>query len=222
MRHFPLYHATFVGLIAHPSFALVTATEEENTYEGYDLPTTDDLYAMFIDRMEAVEVAGPPAVVGGKTGAKSNKEKEEADKEREREKAAAVAAKAQLIAQGNTNIKLDDAEEGNTGGAVTRKPVGGPSVIGPGGSVLTASSVLGMSKLAPAPATLAGGAANPNVILAQVVAPPPPPSARSTEAASGAQKGAGAGAAAPPTSPAPITLVSKSPQVLPFHLPYDV
>lgn len=48
--------------------------------------------------------------------AAKGKEKEEADREREREKerererAAAAAAKAQLIAQGNTSLKLDEEE----------------------------------------------------------------------------------------------------------------
>ena len=155
------------------------ATEEENAYDGYELPTTDDLYGMFIDRMEAVEVAAPPAVVGGgKAGAKANKEKEEADKEREREKAAAVAAKAQLIAQGNTNIKLDDTDDGNTGVAA-RKMLAGPAASVLGGA--TAASVLGQIGIKPL-------SSNPAAILTQVqaaAAPPPPPGGRPADALKG-------------------------------------
>mmetsp|Transcript_4548 Transcript_4548/g.9783 ORF Transcript_4548/g.9783 Transcript_4548/m.9783 type:complete len:769 (-) Transcript_4548:780-3086(-) len=81
---------------------------------GMDFSNVDDMYAMLMDRLEAVEAAAPATVVTHGKHTTKGKEKEEAEKEREREKerekerAAAAAAKAQLIAQGNTSVKLDE------------------------------------------------------------------------------------------------------------------
>ena len=94
-----------------------------------DLSNVDDMYGLLADRLEAVDQAAPTAIglVHAKHAAKG-KEKEEAEKEREKEKerererAAAAAAKAQLIAQGNTTLKLDEEDRKAGPAAPTVRP----------------------------------------------------------------------------------------------------
>ncbi|KAJ9533850.1 hypothetical protein QJQ45_026948, partial [Haematococcus lacustris] len=90
----------------------------EGEEDGIDFSNVDSMYEDLLDRLEAVEHAAATAVGVAATHSKNTKavkeevEKErERDKENERQRAAAVAAKAQLIAQGNNNIRLHDEEE---------------------------------------------------------------------------------------------------------------
>lgn len=108
--------------------------------EHYD--NTDDMYCDIADRLEAVEAAAPAASlvagVGAHMGVKAkdgkpkgsggggkDDEEREKEKERERERAAAAAVKAQLIAQGNSNVKpLEEDERPKSGphGVLPRPP----------------------------------------------------------------------------------------------------
>ncbi|MEW5316250.1 MAG: hypothetical protein WDW38_007631 [Sanguina aurantia] len=75
---------------------------------GIDLTNVDEMYATVTSRLEVIDnavVSSHPRVSKGKEKEEAEREKER-EKDKERERAAAMAAKAQLIAQGNITLKL--------------------------------------------------------------------------------------------------------------------
>ncbi|KAG2485337.1 hypothetical protein HYH03_015919 [Edaphochlamys debaryana] len=138
---------------------------EDGEDGGMDLSNVEDMYGVFQDRLDAVDNAAPAAPLHSVKHTKGAREKEadEArEKERERERAAAAAAKAQLIAQGNTNLKLHDDEEEK------RKPPGGP---------VTGAAAAGGAKAAAgagaAPATAAAAVPGLPMAVPPLAAPAP-------------------------------------------------
>ncbi|KAG2452201.1 hypothetical protein HYH02_003232 [Chlamydomonas schloesseri] len=196
---------------------------EDGDDSGMDMTNVDDMYAMFQDRLDAVDNAAPAAplhsVKHGK-GAREKELEEAREKERERERAAAAAAKAQLIAQGNTNLKLHDDDE-------VRKPGPAPPAAGKGAATATAAAAAAGLPMAvpplaaPAPAVAAGsarqtapptpakeldsGTVTPRTTAAAPVAASPGPAAASEAVSPLPPRGAPPGVTAPagPSQPPP-------------------
>ncbi|KAG1667352.1 hypothetical protein FOA52_001412 [Chlamydomonas sp. UWO 241] len=91
-------------------------SEERDDVEGYSI---EDMYADLLDRMDNVEHAAPTPVVHKLTKKDEDVKEREREKERERMAAAAATAKAQLVAQGNQILRIEEEE--------TKQARGGPT-----------------------------------------------------------------------------------------------